>query len=104
MERNDSGQDPTGEDPRLRSLDERLKAASDAEAVRTGRARASDKGYAQGSRVLAELIGAPAGGALIGWLLDRWLGTSPWLLLGLLVLGFVVAFRNIYRISNERPK
>ncbi|RYE65838.1 MAG: F0F1 ATP synthase assembly protein I, partial [Oxalobacteraceae bacterium] len=70
----------------------------------TGQARVEPKGYAQGSRVLAELIGAPAGGALIGWFLDRQLGTSPWLLLGLLVLGVVVAFRNIYRISSERPK
>ena len=54
--------------------------------------------------MLAELIGGMAGGALIGWLLDRWLGTSPGLLLGLMFLGIGVAFRNIIRISNERPE
>jgi len=54
--------------------------------------------------VLGELIGGPAGGALIGWVLDRFLGTSPWLLLVLLFMGFIVAFRNIIRISTKRPE
>ncbi len=62
------------------------------------------KGYAQGSRVLAELIGAPLGGGLIGWLLDSVLGTKPWIMLVLLVLSVIVAFRNIYRISQERAE
>ncbi len=62
------------------------------------------KGYSQGSRVLAELIGAPIGGGVIGWALDYWLGTSPWLLLTLLALSVVVAFRNIFKISKERAE
>ncbi|OQW80199.1 MAG: hypothetical protein BVN32_02290 [Proteobacteria bacterium ST_bin14] len=62
------------------------------------------KGYKQGSRVLAELIGAPIGGAVIGWGFDSWFGTSPWGLLILLSLSVVVAFRNIFRISKERPE
>jgi ATP synthase protein I len=87
------------------SLDERLKAARSAEIARTSRAPVAPKsGYKQGSRVLAELIGALAGGGIVGWLLDRWLGTSPWLLLVMLALAVIVAFRNIIRISNERPE
>lgn len=106
MAENEPGQDPLGaEDARLRSLDERLRTAHAAEQVRTGTAqRKPDKGYSQGNRVLAELIAGTAGGALIGWLLDRWLGTSPWLLMLLLFLGIGVAFRNIIRISSERPE
>ena len=104
MESDESGQDPGGKhDPRLSSLDERLQQAHHAEAVRTGKTRATAKGYSQGNRVLAELIGGLAGGALFGWLFDRWLGTSPWGLLALVFLGIAVAFRNIIRISNERP-
>jgi len=100
------GQDPLGaEDARLRSLDERLNAAHHAEKIRTGMTqRKPEKGYSQGNRVMAELIAGTAGGALIGWLLDRWLGTSPWLLLLLLFVGIAVAFRNIIRISTERPE
>ena len=104
---NEPGQDdPYGaEDARLTSLEQRLEAAQHAEAVRTGRAKkASDGGYAQGNRVLAALIGSLAGSALVGWVLDRLLGTTPWLLLVALFLGIAVAFRNIIRIAGERPE
>ncbi|GGE73737.1 MULTISPECIES: AtpZ/AtpI family protein [Sphingomonas] len=105
MAAGDPGQDPTGGDDRLTSLDERLKQARHAESIRTGKTeRPSTKGYSQGNRVLAELIAGPSGGALVGWLLDRWLNTAPWGLLVLMVLGIGVAFRNIIRISNERPE
>jgi ATP synthase protein I len=40
----------------------------------------------------------------MGWFLDRLFGTSPWLLLVMLFLGIIVAFRNIYRISQARPE
>ena len=86
-------------------LDSRIAAARAAESARvTGTRRPADKGYAQGSRVLAELIGAPLGGGLIGWLLDRVFGTGHWLLLILLVLATAAAFRNVYRISQERAE
>ena len=106
MGQDDPGRDHLDrEDPRITSLDKRLDQAKRDEAIRSGKERKGQgKGYSQGNRVLAELIAGPAGGALIGWLLDRWIGTSPWLLLGLMVLGIVVAFRNIIRISNERPE
>jgi ATP synthase protein I len=106
MAETEPGQDPIGEDARIKSLQERLKRVEDAEAVRTGRAtdRSSDESYRLGNRVLAELIGGMAGGALIGWFLDWLIGTSPWLLLALLFLGTIVAFRNIIRISTKRPK
>jgi ATP synthase protein I len=105
---NEPGQDPIGDrtdGARRASLDARLRAAQDAEQARTGTAqRRPERGYRQGSRVLTELVAGPAGGALLGWLLDRLLGTSPWALLVMLILGIVVAFRNIYRISSERPE
>ena len=106
MAEEEPGPDPLADDARLRSLDERLKQAQVGEANRTGSARVQkgDDGSRLGNRVLAELIGGMAGGALIGWVLDRFLGTSPWLLLALLFLGIIAAFRNIIRISNQRSK
>jgi len=105
MTEDEPRQVPEGGAGGISSLDERLKAAQTAEIARTSKAAAKpQKGYRQGGRVLTELIAGPAGGAIIGWLLDRWLGTSPWLLLVMMTLGVVVAFRNIYRISNERPE
>ncbi len=94
-------QDPVQEDVRVTSLEERLKQAQIRDAVRTGRKTAGpDNNYRLGSRVLAELIGGVAGGFIVGWFLDRWLGTAPWFLLLFLFGGIIVAFRNIYRISN----
>jgi len=99
------GPDPLADDARLRSLDERLKQAQVGEATRTGaREQQADDGSRLGNRVLAELIGGMVGGALIGWVFDRLFGTSPLLLLVMLFLGIIVAFRNIIRISNQRPK
>jgi ATP synthase protein I len=85
-------------------LDSRIAAARAAEEARSGDAPVQSKGYGQGSRVLMELIGAPLGGGIIGWALDHWLNTSPWLLLITLTLAIIVAGRNIYRISKERAE
>ena len=105
MASNNSGQDGNGKsDARLDSLDMQLKAARKAEAVRTGTDQVQAKGMRQGNRVLTELIAGPAGGALVGWLFDRFLGTAPWLLLVCMFLGIAVAFRNIIKISGERPE
>lgn len=105
MAENEPGQDPVHSDnARLTSLDERLKQAQHDEAIRTGQARKpADRNEQLGNRVLSDLIGGLGGGALIGWLLDRWLGTSPWLLLTLMFLGIAAAFRNIIKLSNKRP-
>ncbi len=101
---NNPGQDNDGtSDARLDSLDLQLKAARKAEAVRAGKDQVSAKGMRQGNRVLTELIAGPAGGALVGWVLDRWLGIAPALLLTCMFLGIAVAFRNIIKISAERP-
>lgn len=106
MTQSDPAQDPIGEDSRITSLQERLDRAEHADAIRTGRNQVgvADENYRLGNRVLAELVGSLAGGVLIGWLLDRLFGTSPWLLLAFLFLGIIVAFRNIIRISTKRPK
>ena len=98
------GPDPIGDDARLRSLDERLRAAQVAEQARkrAGEA-ASDGGYRLGSRILAELLGGLVGGALIGWCIDRLFGTTPWGLIVMLFLGMAVAFRQIVKLASQRP-
>ncbi len=106
MAQEEPAQDGKGpSDPRLDSLDMQLKQVRKAENIRSGdKNQAPAKGMRQGNRVLTELIAGPAGGALVGWLFDRWLETSPWALLLCMFLGIAVAFRNIIRISNERPE
>ncbi|WP_164114434.1 AtpZ/AtpI family protein [Sphingorhabdus sp. Alg239-R122] len=100
------GQTQSGEDPRIDSLEERIRRADAAEQMRSGQDAPSeaDEDYRLGNRILAELIGGIAGGMLFGWLFDRIFGTSPWLLLTFLFLGIVVVFRNIIRLSNEQSR
>jgi ATP synthase protein I len=95
--------DSIGEDARIDALEQRLKAASEREEQRNQpQVQGADSGYKLGNRVLAELLGGLIGGALIGWVIDRFAGTSPWGLLVMLALGTIVAFRNIIRISSRR--
>jgi ATP synthase protein I len=89
-------------DARLESLDERLDRLRQAEAKRTAK-KQPDRSYQVGQLVLSHLVGAPLGGGIIGWLLDRWLGTKPWLMLVMLFLGFAVGVMNVLRISKTPP-
>lgn len=99
-------QDPgLPEDARLTSLDRRLKEAQAREAARTGTKGAqSNRGRSQGMRILSDLIGLPLGSALIGWLIDGWAGTRPWVMLAMLFLGFGAAIRNVLWISKQPPR
>jgi ATP synthase protein I len=102
MTENEPGQDP--QDSRLTSLEERLRRAEREEAVRTRPAgKPVDANYQLGNRVLSYLIGGLAGGALIGWVIDRLLGTSPGFMIALLLLGGAAGFWNIIKISSRRP-
>ena len=87
-------------DARLESLDERLERLQQAEAKRS-RKRQPDASYQAGQLILSQLVGCPLGGGIVGWLLDRWFGTRPWLMLVFLFLGFAVGFWNVIRIANR---
>lgn len=52
-------------------------------------------------RVGTELIAGVLVGALIGWFLDRWLGTGPWLLIVFFCLGAAAGFLNVFRAARE---
>ncbi|WP_068077858.1 AtpZ/AtpI family protein [Novosphingobium lentum] len=99
-----SGQDPLGEDARIVSLDGRLDAARQREAERTrSPQQGQDAGYDSANKVLAELLGGIIGGVAIGLVIDWLIGKGThWGLLVMMFLGIIVAFRNIFRISNRR--
>lgn len=104
----DPNEAPDGMDPELESLEARLDAARRAEAKRTAEPKGpfniSSVGAREGQRVLSILVGYPLGGGIIGWFLDGWLGTRPWIMLALLFLAFAGACLQVFRISRDRPK
>lgn len=93
-------------DPELDSLEARLQAARRAETERTAEPKGpfniSSRGAQEGQRVLSILVGYPLGGGIVGWFLDGWLNTRPWIMLALLFLAFAGACRQVFRISKER--
>jgi ATP synthase protein I len=58
-------------------------------------------GMAAGFRIAVELLAAIVVGAGIGWGLDQWLGTRPWLLILFFILGAVAGLMNVYRTGVE---
>ncbi len=51
-------------------------------------------------RVAVELVSALVVGALIGWFLDDWLDTRPWIMLVFVVLGGAAGILNVYRLAS----
>jgi ATP synthase protein I len=94
-------------DARLESLDRRLDQLQQAEARRTARVQ-PDRSNQLWQQLFGQLIGAPFGGAVIGWGLDKlaeMLGhrTFPLFFILMLFFGFGVGVRNIMRLSKTRP-
>ena len=38
---------------------------------------------------------------IVGWLLDRWLGTSPWLIVVGIIVGSVAGFMHLIRVMSR---
>ena len=57
-----------------------------------------------GFRAGIEVVSALVVGIGIGWFLDRWLGTWPWLFLLFFVLGSAAGVLNVYRLFNPRAR
>ena len=89
----------------LKDLDERLreaKARRSAEKDRGKKAagRASGAGMGLGFRVAVDILAALAVGVGIGVLLDRWLGTKPWMLIVFFLLGSAAGIMNVFRVMS----
>jgi ATP synthase protein I len=69
-----------------------------------GRPTSDMSGFARGFRLSTELVAAVLVGAAIGWLLDRWLGISPWGLIVFLLVGFAAGVLNLMRAAGVAPK
>ncbi len=102
------GPDKNASDTELRARLDSLKSA-------IGRIEESDKpgagpagqdkalagAMSSGFRAATDLAGGIIAGALIGYFADRWLGTSPFLLIAFLVVGTIAGFRSVYRLGSR---
>ena len=87
---------------RLKRLSERLardQAGQASDGAGEDRATTAS-GYARGFRLSSELVAGVLVGGGIGWLIDRWLGISPWGLIVFLLLGFAAGVLNVMRAAG----
>ena len=108
MDTNETGQDPKlPPDARLDSLDDRIDRLQREEAKRTRRAQ-PDPSTRIWQAMFSHLIGAPVGGAVVGWGLDSLAAlagyqTFPLFTVVTLFLGFGAGVVNVMRISKTPP-
>ena len=54
-------------------------------------------------RIGLEIVVAVAVGTGLGWVIDRWLGISPWGMIVFLLLGFAAGVLNVMRAAGVVP-
>jgi ATP synthase protein I len=86
----------------LRELGERLARARRKERRPSSGGSEEDSGFPQGAfalalRVAVELVAALLVAGIIGWTIDRWLGTRPWGLVVFFFVGAAAGMLNVYR-------
>lgn len=79
-------------------LDRRLSEAKDRASKPTASAASAEsRGWAAG----IEFVGCVLVGGLLGYGIDRYAGTAPWAMIGLLLLGFVAGLRSVMRQRTD---
>jgi ATP synthase protein I len=64
----------------------------------------SGPGMTLGLRAGGEFVAAIALGAAIGYGLDRWLGTRPWLLIVFFLLGTAAGMQSVIRVASPKGR
>ena len=88
---------------RLRQLETQLDRKRDAAPDRGERFEGSSSdssALGRAFRMSTEFVAGVIAGGGLGWLFDRWLGTSPWGMIVFLMLGFAAGTFNVVRAAG----
>ncbi len=86
---------------RASEIGKRLDEVHARKAPPPGDHRARGNALGQAYKILIELVVGVAVGAGLGWALDKQLGTQPWLMLVLLIVGFAAGMLNVVRTARR---
>ena len=83
---------------RLKIAKNKVKIHKDQETVQSG----SSMGTA--FKMSTELVSAVAVGTIIGFILDNWFGTKPWLILIFFFVGVAAGIMNVVKTAKKMQK
>ena len=83
---------------RIRQLEESQEPAR----LNNNRAAMSSNGLAMAGRVTTELVAGLVVGTGVGWSLDQWLETTPFLMMVMFFLGAAAGMMNVWRALTGR--
>ena len=86
---------------RLDSLSRSLDAEQREHEAAAAPRRTDTRGFSLGIRLASEFVAAIVVGAAIGWGLDKLVGTTPWGMIGFLLLGFAAGVLNVMRSAEK---
>ena len=87
---------------KLKDFSRRLEQTRQAQSGGDSSRREEGSALGLATRAITELVVGIAVAMGIGWALDRWLGTKPWLMLVFLPFGFAAGVVNVMRLSQSK--
>ena len=64
----------------------------------------SSSGIGVAFKMSTELVSAVAVGTIIGFILDNWFGTKPWLILIFFFVGVIAGIMNVVKSAKKMQK
>ena len=89
-------------DDRIQDLENRLDKSLAANSGAKGPDRAEGSAAGLAMRAITELLVGIVVAMIGGYYLDKYLGTAPWLMIGLLPVGMAAGVVNVLRLSNSK--
>ena len=83
----------------------RLKIAKNkAEVHKDQKDQKSSSSMGTAFKMSTELVSAVAVGTIIGFILDNWFGTKPWLILIFFFVGVAAGIMNVFKTAKKMQK
>ena len=86
-------------------LKTRLKIAKNkAKSKRSSKDEESKSNIGSAFKMSTELVSTVAVGTIIGFILDKWFGTKPWLILIFFFIGVIAGIMNVIKSAKKMQK
>jgi len=83
----------------------RLKIAKNkAKSKKSSKSDGSSSSMGAAFKMSTELVSAVAVGTIIGFILDNWFGTKPWLILIFFFVGVIAGILNVVKSAKKMQK